>query len=105
MTAAALFRETVAVNHPSVAPDGRLFVTDGLVDSVGGPRGYWGVAVGDTRGGRFEVLHRFDNSKGATTWRKNHPHPIFSPDGRRIYFNVNSTDWTQLYVAEAAPEV
>lgn len=88
-------------NHPSVAPDGKLFVTDGLVDAVGGPPGHWGVAVGDTRGGQFQVLHRFNNSKGATTWRKNHPHPIFSPDSRRIYFNVNETNWTQLFVAEA----
>ena len=89
-------------NHPSVAPSGQLFVTDGLLDSVGGPRGHWGIAVGDTRGHQFQVLHRFDNSKGATTWRKNHPHPIFSPDNRRIYFNVNETNWTQLYVAEAS---
>jgi len=91
-------------NHPSVAPDGKLFVTDGLVDAVGGPQGHWGIAVGDTRGGQFQVLHRFNNSKGATTWRKNHPHPIFSRDGRRIYFNVNETNWTQLYVAEATAE-
>jgi hypothetical protein len=89
-------------NHPSVAPDGKLFVTDGLVDAVGGPKGHWGIAVGDTRGGQFQVLHRFNNSKGAKSWRKNHPHPIFSADGRRIYFNVNETNWTQLYVAEAA---
>jgi hypothetical protein len=89
-------------NHPSVSPDGRLFVTDGVLDAVGGPRGHWGIGVGDTRGGQFQILHRFDNSRGAATWRKNHPHPIFSPDGRRIYFNVSSTDWTQLYVAEAA---
>ena len=88
-------------NHPSVAPGGQLFVTDGLVDTVGGPTGQWGIAVGDTRGGQFQVLHRFSNSRGATTWRKNHPHPIFSPDGQRIYFNVNETNWTQLYVAEA----
>lgn len=88
-------------NHPSVAPSGQLFVTDGLLDNVGGPAKQWGVAVGDTRGGQFQVLHRYDNSRGATSWRKNHPHPIFSADGRRIYFNVNATDWTQLYVAEA----
>ena len=24
-----------------------------------------------------------------------------SPDGRRIYYNVNSGPWTQLYVAES----
>ncbi len=44
-----------------------------------------------------------DNSRGAKSWRKNHPHPIFGPDGRRIYFNVNEADWTQLLVARANP--
>ena len=52
-------------------------------------------------GDQFQVLHRFDNSKGARSWRTNHPHPIFSADGRRIYFNVNEEKWTQLFVAEA----
>jgi hypothetical protein len=47
------------------------------------------------------VLHHFDNSRGARSWRKNHPHPIFSGDGRRIYFNVNEGEWTRLHVAEA----
>jgi len=47
------------------------------------------------------VLHRFDISRGAASWRKNHPHPIFSPDGKRIFFNVNDSDWTRLFVAEA----
>lgn len=90
-------------NHPSVSPDGRLFVMDGMLDAAGGPAGHWGVAVCDVRGGQFQILHRFDNSRGAKSWRKNHPHPIFSPDGQRIYFNVNEGDWTQLLVAQAKP--
>jgi hypothetical protein len=91
-------------SHPSVSPDGSLYVTDGLLDEVGGPAGQWGIVVGDTRGGagRYQVLHRFDNSGGAKSWRRNHPHPVFSGDARRIYFNVNAGDWTQLYVAECA---
>lgn len=72
-----------------------------MADAVGGPAGQWGIAVGDTRGEQFQVLHRFSNARGATTWRKNHPHPIFSAGGQRIYFNVNETNWTQLYIAEA----
>ena len=27
-------------------------------------------------------------------------HPAFSPDGKRIYYNVNSGPWTTLHVAE-----
>jgi Tol biopolymer transport system component len=87
--------------HPSVSPDGKLFVVDGILDSLGGKPGEWSVVVGDMRGHRYQVLHTFDNSHGARSWRTNHPHPAFSADGRRIYFNVNSGEWTQLFVAEA----
>ncbi len=87
--------------HPSISPDGKLFVVDGLLDSLGGKPGEWGVVVGDMRGHHYQVLHTFDNSHGARSWRTNHPHPAFSADGRRIYFNVNSGAWTQLFVAEA----
>lgn len=87
--------------HPSLSPDGRLFVEDGLSESIGGPPGQWAILVGDLRGRRHVILHRFDNTRGARSWRPSHPHPVFSPDGRRIYFNVSSGDWTQLYVAEA----
>ena len=38
-------------SHPSVSPDGSLYVTDGTVDQLGGPTGHWGIMVGDTRGG------------------------------------------------------
>jgi WD40-like Beta Propeller Repeat len=88
-------------SHPSVSPDGALFVTDAMLDNVGGKPGEWGVVVGDLRGGRYQIVHRFDNSHGARSWRKSDPHPVFSADGRRIYFNVSSGDWTQLHVAEA----
>jgi Tol biopolymer transport system component len=88
--------------HPSVSPDGKLFVSDGTLESLGGKPGEWGILVGDIRGERHQIIHRFDNTHGAKSWRVNHPHPVFSADGRRIYFNVNSGDWTQLYVAEVA---
>lgn len=87
--------------HPSVSPDGRLLVMDGLTDALGGQPGEWGVVVADARGGRYELLHRFDNRRGARSWRRSDPHPVFSADGRRIYFNVSSGEYTQLYVAEA----
>lgn len=85
-------------SHPSFSPDGELFTTDTRVEG----EGRWGVVVGDVRGGQHELIHTFDNSKGAASWRVSHPHPAFSADGRRVYFNVNATQWTQLYVAERA---
>jgi hypothetical protein len=86
--------------HLSVSPDGKLFVTDTQLGPFGGAKGEWGVAVCDIRGGNWTMLARFQGAEGATTWRKNHPHPAFSPDGRRIYYNVNSGRYTQLFVAE-----
>lgn len=85
-------------SHPSFSPSGQLFATDMKVSADG----RWGVAVGAVSGKEHEVIHSFDNSKGATSWRVSHPHPVFSPDGRRVYFNVNATPWTQLFVAERA---
>jgi Tol biopolymer transport system component len=71
------------------------------MDRLGGNAQDWGVIVGDIRGQDYVVLHKFNNARGAKSWRRSHPHPVFSPDGQRIYFNVSAGDWTQLYVAEA----
>jgi hypothetical protein len=89
-------------SHPSYSPDGTLFTTDTLADksTFGGLKGSWAVVVGDLRTGKYVTLHRFDNSHGARSWRVSHPHPVFSPDGRRIYFNVSDGPWTRLHVAE-----
>jgi Tol biopolymer transport system component len=87
-------------DHPSVSPDGQLFVKDGPMTEMGGKPGEWCVMAGDIKGNDFVVLKRFQNNHGAKSWRVNHPHPIFSADGRRIYFNVNEGQWTQLFVAE-----
>src|SRR5262249_17822156 len=89
--------------HPSVSPDGRLFAMDGLLGPLGRTPEEWGIVVADLRGHQFAILHRFDNAHGARSWRVNHPHRVFSAASRRIYFNVNSGDWTQLFVAEASP--
>ena len=86
--------------HLTPSPDGKLFVTDTHLEAFGGKTGEWGVAVCDASGGEWTWIAKFQGDEGATTWRKNHPHPAFSPDGKRIYYNVNSGPWTTLYVAE-----
>ena len=89
-------------DHPSASPDGKLIVTDTTLEQFGGTEKEWGVVVADARGNDYVIIHRFDNSHGAKSWRVSHPHPVFSPDGHRIYFNVSSGQWTQLHVAEVA---
>ena len=90
----------VSGDHPSVSPDGKLIVTDTLMTSFGGASNEWGVVLADAKGTGQIVLHQFDNSHGAASWRRSHPHPVFSADGKRIYYNVSSGPWTQLHVAE-----
>lgn len=87
-------------SHPSFSPDGTLFATDTSIDGL---KGHWAVVVGDVRTGESVVVHRFDNSQGARSWRRSHPHPAFSPDGQRVYFNASDGRWTRLHVVEAAP--
>jgi hypothetical protein len=91
--------------HPSISPDGQLFTTDTHLDPFGGKKEDWGVVVGDLGGKDYRILHRFNNSHGAASWRVSHPHPSFSPDSRRIYFNVSEGQWTELYVADSAADV
>ena len=90
-------------NHPSLSPDGRVFVTDADVSKRDfGKPGDWAIVVGDTTEDRFVVVDQFNDTGGARSWRKVHPHPAFSADGRRIYYNVSAGDWTRLFVAECA---
>jgi hypothetical protein len=89
-------------SHPSFSPDGKLYASDSVGTPFGLPAGWWAVGVGDARTGEFVVLAKFDNSKGARSWRVSHPHPVFSPDGNRLYFNVSDGPYTRLHVAEVS---
>lgn len=98
------FAPSAPSDHPSVSPDGTQFVTDANVATQPfGKPGDWAVIVGSMQEDEFVVVDQFNNTHGATSWRRNHPHPTFSADGRRVYYNVNSGPWTTLKVAEAAP--
>ena len=87
--------------HPSFSSCGHLVVTDTRYEAFGGSEGEWAVAVVDPVTGDHQFIHHFTNNRGATSWRVSHPHPVFSPDGQRIYFNVSADRWSRLYVAEA----
>lgn len=86
-------------DHPSLSPDGRLWVTDAHLVHHGGRRGEWGIVVGSVASGRHVIVHRFANQGGAASWRPAHPHPVFAADGRSIRFNVNDGAWTRLHAA------
>jgi Tol biopolymer transport system component len=91
----------VGGGHPAPSPDGRLIVTDTRMDRFGGEKNHWGILLADaTGGGSHLMLYSFRNNAGARSWRRSHPHPVFSADGRRIYFNVSDGKWTRLFVAE-----
>ncbi|MCA8987493.1 MAG: PD40 domain-containing protein, partial [Planctomycetaceae bacterium] len=87
-------------DHPSIGPNGLVFVTDADVTkrNLRNP-GDWAIGVGSMTKDEFVVIDIFNNSQGARSWRHNHPHPIFSADGKRIYYNVNAGPWTTLMVA------
>ena len=88
-------------DHPNLSPDGTVFVTDAEVSKrpFGRP-GHWAIGIGSTSKDEHVVVDVFDNSQGAKSWRRSHPHPAFSADGQRIYYNVSDGPWTRLMVAE-----
>ena len=87
-------------SHPSVNLDAQFFTTDTRLASFGGEKDEYGIVAANLSGGEYRILYRFDNSKGAASWRRSHPHPVFSADGHRIYFNVSDSNSTRLFVAE-----
>ena len=94
-------------SHPSFSPDGSLYVTDVALERfesgpLAGVKGEWGIVVVDVATQEWTLIDRFDESRGATSWRRCHPHPVFSPDGRRIYYTASDTEWSRLRVAEGA---
>jgi hypothetical protein len=92
-------------SHPSCSPDGSLYATDvslERMERIDGAAGEWGIVVVDPATAEWVLIDRFDDSQGAASWRRCHPHPVFSADGRRIYYTVGKTPWSQLHVAEAA---
>lgn len=89
-------------DHPSFSPNGKLFVTDANITKRPDSRpGEWAIVVAPaTQNGNYEYIARFVHSGGAQSWRTVHPHPVFSADSKRIYFNASSGGWSRLHVAE-----
>lgn len=95
----------IPTDHPSFGPDGSVFVSDGKVSKADyAETGNLVVTVGSATSDDQVRIDHFKGTAGARTWRKSHPHPVFSADGRRIYYNVNAGPWTELRVAETTKE-
>ena len=91
----------IPTDHPSFGPDGSVFVSDGKVTKADyAETGNLVVTVGSASSDEQARIDLFKSTAGARSWRKSHPHPVFSPDGKRIYYNVNAGPWTELRVAE-----
>ena len=56
--------------------------------------------MGTLDGRHHAGIQTVDMSGGAASWRRTHPHPVFSADGRRQSFNSGSGEWNRLRVAE-----
>lgn len=88
--------------HPCVSPDGRWLAHDGI--SYENPDGT-GVLLHDLSTGESEEL--FKTPMPRLEWQKQHPparpchcHPVWSPDGKRLYFNGVENELPKLFWME-----
>lgn len=79
--------------HPTLAPDGRSVVTDVFDREHGRAR----ILRCSLPGGGMEVLADFAHVDFAHS-DGHHPHPVFSRDGQRIYFNAQDGGACGVYV-------
>jgi Tol biopolymer transport system component len=84
------------MSHPSWHPSGEFYVTDTQLNRLGYEPGWWALVLVRRDGSGYRIIHRFDNRGGASSWRIPHPHPVFSPDGERLYANINHGPHTRL---------
>ena len=116
-TGATTLLAAIPTDHPSFSPDGLLFVSDGKEDKETFEQtGIRVVTVAtatppapsDSRapdsGGLAARIWRGLDTLGAESWRRPHLHPVFSPDSKRLYFNVSDGPWTRLHVADTSHE-
>lgn len=78
-----------ANSHAAPSPDGHLLAIDIARDRFTARELHWAVVVGDLAGNWVTIHTDPAERHGTTSWRPVHPHPVFSADGARIYFNAN----------------
>jgi hypothetical protein len=91
----SIFPEAPGV-HPSFDPAGQYVVTD--VFRWPEP-GQGAILLYDVSSGEYQVLSRFA-TPDTTHETGVHPHPVWSRDGKRVYFNVAETNVPHLYAID-----
>lgn len=89
--------ESIPGAHGSPTPDGRRWI----IDVPEADHSECAIAAFDLATGRREDLVRFSH----TRWDHrtgNHPHPVVTPDGRRVYFNAQADGRCGCYMIELA---
>ncbi len=97
--------------HPSPRPDGSLIVCDTTCPDIG-------LQLIDPKTGEHQTLCFPGSSNGGSQWADtvpadddktvpetygpqwSHPHPSFSPDGKRVIFTSDRTGSSQIYVVD-----
>lgn len=85
-------------SHASLSPDGSRLAIDCFDWPV---KGQNAVVVMDTQTGRRTTVAVFHYRSNVPQHGGCHPHPVWSRDGRRVYFNADETGEPQLYAVES----
>lgn len=89
-----LFEGVIIGIHPSFSPDGSKMIGDPF--EFPEPH-YRGLSIYDVESGSTEMLAVMPYTN---QWSKSHPHPVWSRDGKRIYFNSSHTGVPHLYALD-----
>lgn len=81
--------------HCGVSDDAQWAISDTNWPDIG-------LQLVNIRTGKFRTLCHSKSSSGAPQW--SHPHPVFSPDGKKVVFNSDRTGIPHVFVAHIPDE-
>ena len=63
------------------------------------------IRIWENRGGQLTGPRILCEHNSYTRWQRGHAHPVFHPDGKRVLFTSNRTEYGNLYLAEAPDDI